>query len=110
MKRLKTEQAFYQIDGSLHINEKDKFIHKLETGNTFLPMLTNTQNSQRITEQLRLEGTLKVILFQFLCHGQGCPCSALISNSAEIRTQRSTAEMLYIKYINLAFLKNFAIV
>ena len=64
MKRLKTEQAFYQIDGSLHINEKDKFIHKLETGNTFLPMLTDTQNSQRITEQLRLEGTLKVISFQ----------------------------------------------
>ena len=64
MKRLKTEQAFYQIDGSFHINEKDKFIHKLETGNTFLPMLTDTQNSQRITEQLRLEGTLKVISFQ----------------------------------------------
>lgn len=63
-KRLKTAQAFYQIDGSFHINEKDKFIHKLETGNTFLPMLTDTQNSQRITEQLRLEGTLKVISFQ----------------------------------------------
>lgn len=46
---------------------------------------------------------LKTILFQSLCHGQGGLCSALISNCAEIRTQRSTAEMLYIKYTNLLF-------
>lgn len=56
-----------------------------------------------------LEKTLKIILFQPSCCVQKCPCSPLISNSAENRASVSTAKILHIKYMNLTFLDNFPI-